>query len=167
MKIFSVIIVAFGLINLIGCSTKASPEVIEAGQTFYFYPKANVYFDTTAGNYLFQDPDGNWQTNAKLPSDKQSLLEKNIIINNPEFPVWKNNDAHQLLYSATLYSTAADFKEEVKIAVNNKKELNDEKIDEKDKDNKTGVGKFFDKLFKGKKEKQEEKKTDKTETTKS
>jgi hypothetical protein len=156
-----------GLVALTGCSSKeTAPKPIEAGQTYYFYPKANVYFDTTAGNYLFQDLGGNWQTNAKLPADKQSLLEKNIIINNPELPVWKTNDAHQMLYSAALYSTKADFKEEVKIAVINKESMVDEKIEEKDKDNKTGIGKLFNKIFKGKKGRKE-KETDTSETTKS
>ncbi len=156
-----------GLVALIGCSSKkTAPKPIEAGQTYYFYPKANVYFDTTAGNYLFQDLDGNWETNAKLPADKQSLLEKNIIINNPELPVWKNNDAHQLLYSAALYSNKTDFTEEVKVAVSNKKTKVDEKIEEKDKDDKTGIGKFFNKIFKGKKDRKE-KEADTSETTKS
>jgi len=157
------IIVVLGLIVSIGCSKKTSPEVIQAGQIYYFYPKANVYFDTTAGNYIFQGLDGSWQTNVKLPADKQSLLEKNVIINKPELPVWKNNDTHQLLYSAALYSTAADFKEEKKIAINKKKAVIEEKVEEKSKDNKTGVGKFFDKIFKGKKERD----TDKVDTTKS
>ncbi len=164
MKMFLGIIVVLGLIVLIGCSKKTSPEVVQAGQTYYFYPKANVYFDTTAGNYIFQGLDGSWETNAKLTAEKQSLLEKNIVINNPELPVWKNNDAHQLLYSTALYSTAADFKEEVKIEVKKKEAVTDEKADDKEK---TGLGKFFDKIFKGKKEKQEEKETDKIEATKS
>lgn len=168
MKLFLVIIVSLGLVASSGCSKKTTPQVTEVGQTYYFYPKANVYFDTTAGNYIFQGVDGSWQTNAKLPTDKQSLLEKNIIINNPELPVWKNNDAHQLLYSAALYSTTADFKEEIKIAVNKKEAVADEKIDEKEKDKetKTGLGKFFNKIFKGKKDRQE-KQTDKPDTTKS
>ncbi len=165
MKLF-LITVALVLVALIGCSKKTVPKAIEAGQTYYFYPKANVYFDTTAGNYIFLGDDGNWQTNVKLPADKQSLLEKDIIINNPELPVWKNNDAHQLLYSAALYSTAADFKEKEKIVVNNKKEMSEEVVEEKDKDDKTGLGKFFDKIFKGKKER-EEKEADKRDTAKS
>lgn len=168
MKLFLGVIVLLGFTTLNGCSKKTAPKVIEAGQTYYFYPKANVYFDTTAGNYLFESPDGNWQAGTKLPVDKQSLLEKNIIINNPELPVWKNNETHQLLYSATLYSTAADFKKEEKLAANKKKALPDEKVEEKDqdKDKKTGVGKFFNKIFKGKKDRKE-KETDTSETTKS
>ncbi len=166
MKLFSVVLVSLGLVALIGCSKKTSSKEIEVGQTYYFYPKANVYFDTTANNYLFQDLEGNWQTNAKLPADKQSLLEKNIIINNGELPVWKNNDTHKLLYSAALYSTSADFKEEEKIAVNKKEAVTGEKVEEKDKENKTGLGKFFNKIFKGKKDRKE-KETDSSETTKS
>ncbi len=166
MKLFPVILIV-GLVALIGCSSKkTAPKPIEAGQTYYFYPKANVYLDTTAGNYLFQDLDGNWETNAKLPPDKQSLLEKNIIINNPELPVWKNNDTHQLLYSAALYSNKTDFTEEVKVAVSNKKTKVDEKIEEKDKNDKTGIGKFFNKIFKGRKDRKE-KEIDTSETTKS
>ncbi len=160
------ILIAFGVVALISCSKQPGPKEIEAGQTYYFYPKANVYFDTTAGNYIFLGEDGNWQTSIKLPADKQSLLEKNIIINNPELPVWKNNDVHKLLYSATLYSTAADFKEEEKIALSNKKDLPIEKAEEKDKDNKTGIGKFFNKIFKGKKDRKQ-KEADTSETTKS
>ncbi|HVE60881.1 MAG TPA: hypothetical protein VNA26_03630 [Chitinophagaceae bacterium] len=166
MKLFSFLTVVLGLIALGGCSKKTSPEVIEAGQTYYFYPKANVYFDTTVGNYIFQGPDGGWHANAKLPAEKQTLLEKNIIISNPELPVWKNNDAHQLLYSAALYSTSADFKEKEKIAVNKKDAVTDEKIEEDSKDNKTGLGKFFNKIFKGKKERQE-KENGKPDTSKS
>ncbi|MFN2440264.1 MAG: hypothetical protein ABR503_13760, partial [Chitinophagaceae bacterium] len=154
MKLFAGIFVTLGLIVMMGCSKKTPPEVVEVGQTYYFYPKANVYFDTTVGNYIFQGPDGGWHTNAKLPAEKQSLLEKNIIINNPELPVWKNNDAHQLLYSAALYSTSADFKEKEKIAVNKKDAVTAENKEDS-KDNKTGLGKFFNKIFKGKKERQE------------
>ncbi len=167
MKFFGIILIALGLIVLMGCSSKKTAlKPIEAGQTYYFYPKANVYFDTTTSNYIFQDIEGNWQSKIKLPADKQSLLEKNVIINNPELPVWKNNDAHQLLYSAALYSNKTDFTEEVKVAVNNKEAVVEEKIEETDKENKTGIGKFFNKIFKGKKDRKG-KEADTSETTKS
>lgn len=65
-----------------------------------------------------------------------------------------------------MYATKADFKEEVKIALANKEPVADEKIEEKDKSDKTGIGKFFNKIFKGKKDRKE-KEADTSETTKS
>lgn len=118
---------------------------------YYFYPKANVYFDSVNKDYLFLGGDGaTWTTQKQIPAAVQSMMDKGVLIQTPAQPVWKDNANHKLIYSAALYATAADTVE--------KKVSPPVKVDTavKKEERKSGIGRFFSKLF-GKKKKDKSK----------
>lgn len=115
---------------------------------YYFYPKANVYFDSANKDYLFLGGNGTtWTTQKQIPAAVQSMMDKGVLIQTPAQPVWKDNANHKLIYSAALYATAAD-------TVEKKAPPPPVKVDTvvKKEERKSGIGRFFSKLF-GKKKK--------------
>lgn len=89
--------------------TRLSPQ-------YFYYPRANVYFDSANKEYLFLANDSsNWQTAKALPNVMQGLMDKSIYIQNPSQPVWKDNDKHKLIYSSLLYATPEDTVEKKEI----------------------------------------------------
>lgn len=95
------------------CSSKKKAEPPDTEpRKVYYYPKANVYFDTKMQEYFYFDSVGmTWQENKNLPDSIRGRLEKNVVLDKEVPPVWKNNEQHRLVYSATLYATKEDFKE--------------------------------------------------------
>src|SRR4051794_29437080 len=96
---------------VLGCSNKEPEKVVEAKHppTYYFYPKANVYFDTVNKEYVFLANDGkSWQAQKQIPAAMQVMMDKSILIDSPSVPVWKDNENHRLIYSAKLYVSPAD-----------------------------------------------------------
>ena len=86
--------------------TGAAPAI---AHQYYFYPKANVYFDSANKDYLFLGNDGKtWQTAKEIPAAMQGLMDKNVFVASPADPVWKDNQNHKLIYSALLYTAPAD-----------------------------------------------------------
>lgn len=76
---------------------------------YFYYPRANVYFDSANKEYLFLANDSsNWQTAKQIPNVMQGLMDKSIYVQNPAQPVWKDNYKHKLIYSSLLYATAED-----------------------------------------------------------
>lgn len=113
---------------------------------YYFYPKANVYFDTINKNYIFLASDNKtWESVKQIPAAMQVMMDKNILIDTPSQPVWKDNERHKLIYSALLYASPADTQANVAV----KPEIKPESKPEKKKG---GLKRFFDKIF-GKKKK--------------
>ena len=109
---------------------------------YYFYPRANVYFDSANKEYLFQTGDSvGWTTQKQIPAAVQSMMDKGVAITNPLEPVWKDNANHKLIYSVALYATAEDTiekKEPPPVIV---------KPDTVEKKKRSGFRRFFDKLF--------------------
>lgn len=115
---------------------------------YYFYPKANVYFDSANKDYLFLGGNGTaWTTQKQIPAAIQSMMDKGVLIQQPAQPVWKDNANHKLIYSAALYATAAD-------TVEKKAPPPPVKVDTvvKKEERKSGLRGFFSRLF-GKKKK--------------
>ena len=84
--------------------TVSAPPVLSP--KYYFYPKANVYYDSVNRDYLFLTNDGRtWQTEKQIPAAMQVFMDKSVLIDSPSSPVWKDNGNHKLLYSALLYAT--------------------------------------------------------------
>ncbi len=76
---------------------------------YYYYPKANVYFDSANKAYFFQTADSlTWQSAPQIPAVMAALMDKRVFIADTSEPVWRNNGAHRLVYSAVLYATAND-----------------------------------------------------------
>lgn len=130
-------------------SNKAEKPVAPAPKpapVYYFYPKANVYFDSANREYLFLTNDGKiWTAEKQIPAAMQALMDKSVLIETPAQPVWRDNEQHKLIYSAVLYTKPTDTVE--------KKEPPVVKTDTVKKEKKrSGIRRFFDKLF-GKKKK--------------
>ena len=114
---------------------------------YYFFPKANVYFDTVNKDYLFLTNKGQAWTSAKhIPDVVESMMDKSVLIDPPSTPVWKDNENHKLLYSALLYASPNDTAEKKEPVVVQKPVVTDSAKKEK-----KGLRKFLDKIFGGKK----------------
>src|SRR5829696_2280800 len=76
---------------------------------YYFYPKANVYFDTVNKDYVFLSGDGRtWASGKEIPAMMQTMMDKSILLDTFSQPVWKDNQNHRLIYSAVLYASPND-----------------------------------------------------------
>lgn len=131
------------------CSNNKAENVVVTAPppspAYYFYPKANVYFDTVNKDYVFLAGDSKtWQSVKQIPAAMQVLMDKNVLIDSPAKPVWKDNERHKLIYSAVLYASPSDT-QEVKPVTQVKEAPMEVKKEKK------GLRKFFDKIFGGKK----------------
>lgn len=127
-------------------SKPAEPAVVEAKPLYYFYPKANVYFDSANKTYAFLGSNGAaWQTAKEIPAVVRQLMDKGALIDSPATPVWRDNETHKLVYAAQLYATAKDTQEvkEPVVVAAQKTEITQKKKERK------GLGKFFNRIFKG------------------
>jgi len=128
-------------------------------KTVYFYPKTNVYYQVGTGKYLFFDGEKKSWVQTKDFSEEQKLsLGEKAVIENPPTPVWKNNAEDRLIYSATLYSSPSDIKEKFRSDSLSslppkpvfKRDTAFAKVPVEDEKPRSGLRKFFDKLFGGK-----------------
>jgi len=154
----SLFIITFGL-ALFACNNDKTERTSVSAHTalpppqYYFFPRANVYFDSANKDYLFLGNDGKtWITQKQIPAVVQSLMDKSVFIDSPSQPVWKDNANHKLIYSAVLYASPNDTvqKKEPKPVV--------KPVDSsaKKEEHKSGIRRFFDKIF-GKKKKNKDK----------
>jgi hypothetical protein len=128
-------------------------------KTVYFYPKTNVYYQVGTGKYLFFDDEKKSWVQTKDFSEEQKLsLGEKAVIENPPTPVWKNNAEDRLIYSANLYSSPSDIKEKFRSDSLSslppkpviKRDTTLAKAPVEDEKPRSGLRKFFDKLFGGK-----------------
>lgn len=135
--------------------TSVSAHAALAPPQYYFFPKANVYFDSANKDYVFLGNDGKtWITQKQIPAVVQALMDKGVYIDSPAQPVWKDNANHKLVYSAALYMSPADTVEKKAPSPAAKPATVDSAV--KKPEHKSGIRRFFDKLF-GKKKKNKEK----------
>ena len=119
--------------------------------TYYYYPKANFYYDSTEGKYICWDSTAvEWKKTDKLPVQLVDL-GKRVRIGESADPVWKENQHHRLIYSVSLYSGPKDFKKEEKIVVAENEKSNIPKSQKAEK--KSGIRRFFERIFPPKKKK--------------
>lgn len=126
----------------------ASTQAPATPPDYYYFPKANVYFDSANKDYLFLANDSNsWVTEKRIPAVMLAMMDKSVRIDSPSQPVWRDNQNHRLVYSAVLYASPTD-------TVETRVEKPVVKTDtvEKKKERK-GVRGFFSKLF-GRKKKE-------------
>lgn len=151
------------LFSLLACGNHTQAETIEETPPlppqYYYYPKANVYFDSANKEYIYQSNDSlNWQSAKQIPAVVLAMMDKNVLIQNPPDPVWKDNETHRLVYSAVLYATPGD-------TVAKKKEIKpikkpfvlplEDSSATVEKKEKKGIGKLIDKIFGRNKKKKE------------
>jgi hypothetical protein len=121
--------------------------------TYYYYPKANFYYDSTAGNYICWDSSAaEWKTTDKLPVQQEDL-GKRVRIGDSPAPVWSENQNHRLIYSVSLYSDPKDFKKKEKPVVKDTAKSDSIIIADGKDEKKSGVKKFFERIFPPKKKK--------------
>lgn len=99
--------------SLLSCKESGNPVPDESPDRlppqYYYYPKANIYFDSANKLYFFQTADSlSWQSAAQIPAVMVGLLDKSIRIADTAHPVWQHNANHRLIYSAILYATPND-----------------------------------------------------------
>jgi hypothetical protein len=153
MKIVFIIICSITL--LIGCNSATSNKESSADTivktAFYYYPKRNIYFDTTNKQFIFYDSTSNKWNTGNLPAELYADLGKSSTIENPTQPVWLDNKNHRLIYSAALYADSTDFKKKAPVKKTKNTAVKDGPAEPKKK---TKVGEFLKKIF-GKKKKEE------------
>lgn len=87
----------------------AEQKPVKLQPQYFYFPRANVYFDSANKEYVFLANDSTgWQTTRQIPNVMQGLMDKSAFIQNPSQPVWADNEKHKLVYSALLYATAQD-----------------------------------------------------------
>jgi hypothetical protein len=121
--------------------------------TFYYYPKANVYYNLEEQLYIYPDSIGQaWLTGKELPENRQVGLDKNITLYSPALPVWKDNELHRIVYAVALYALPSDFIEEKPSEPDYSNPPSDENIKKNKpaKKKESGIKRFFRKLFGGK-----------------
>ena len=64
---------------------------------FFYYPDANVYFNTTSKKYIVLE-NGNWVTVAKLPATVKVVRTPRVVVYHTGNNVWVNNAAHKTKY---------------------------------------------------------------------
>lgn len=138
------------------CNNTKTEKVNEATPSpskYYYYPKANVYFDTVNKDYVFLSGDNNtWTTGKQIPAAMQSMMDKSILLDTFSQPVWKDNENHRLIYSAVLYASPTDTIEKVLPKPVVQSPVSGDTA--KEKKEKKGLRKFLDKIFGKKKNKQ-------------
>lgn len=131
---------------------KSDRPLVKA-HTYYYYPKANFYYDSTAGKYICWDSTAtDWKTTDKLPVQEVDL-GKRVRIGESINPVWLENQEHRLIYSVSLYSEPKDFKKKEKPVVTAPKQKQDTMSEMEKDEKKSGVKKFFERVFSSKKKK--------------
>ena len=152
IKFFALLLSVF----CFACTNKKAETIVVAtpapSPKYYFFPKANVYFDSVNKDYLFLTNESKtWSTAKQIPDVMQSMMDKSVLIDSPSSPVWKDNQNHKLVYSALLYASPNDTVEN-KAPPTVQKPVSPEPV----KKEKKGLRKFLDKIF-GKKKNKESK----------
>lgn len=157
MKRLLLIAISLVLVILVGyVSLKSSREEETDGTTFYYYPKANLYFDVHRERYIYPDTvKGGWQKSKKLPGDRKGALGQYVILNNPTPPVWTQNSQHRLVYGTTLYAKGDDVRRKFiedslrsVVVVRPTPPPQQRRSGGKDStDKRSGIDRFFDRLF--------------------
>jgi hypothetical protein len=164
MKTILVLLV-MGILGYIGYSAnKPEKTASPKASVVYYYPKANVYYDVATGHYIYFDEKARtWKNNKSFSEEQKLSLGERAIINKPPDPIWKNNDADRLLYSAKLYAATRNyqqlFREDSLKSLPKAmattppviKKVKPEKVEKDSVKQKSGIVRFFERLFKGNK----------------
>jgi len=139
----------------------SNPKKETQGNVIYYYPKANVYLDEENQTYLLL-VNGKWERSKTLTEEQISFLGKQVAIEKPSVPVWRDNEHHRLIYGTALYNSPEEYKrkyyedsinslpKKVTVAPAPKDSVQIAEQQQEEERKRSGVQKFFDKLFKKK-----------------
>ncbi len=159
-------ILAIVIVGIIGyfvyAAVKPDKKPAETGtQEVYYYPRANVYYDVGTGQYAYFDTEAkSWKLSRDFSEEQKLSLGEKAVITQPSSPVWENNAQDKLIYSVNVYVSSKELRQKFqadsisslpppKPVAAPVKDTQQVKKPEKDKP-KSGLRKFFDKIFKGK-----------------
>ncbi len=84
----------------IACNNKT-----KTASQFYYYPKANMYYEIAEKNYVYSLDSGKTWLNIKDTTGKEPLtLGKKVLLTSKTDSIWKENEVHRKLYSGNLYN---------------------------------------------------------------
>ncbi|GAC1380283.1 MAG: hypothetical protein NVSMB45_03370 [Ginsengibacter sp.] len=70
---------------------------------FYYYPKANAYYDVTNASFIYSlDSGKNWTVLQDSSKQNNSFLGKRVLIKSYTSDVWRDNEVHRKMYGGTL-----------------------------------------------------------------
>jgi hypothetical protein len=109
---------------------------------------------------FFDEATKNWKLSKDFSEEQKLSLGEKAVITRASSPIWKNNAQDKLVYSVNVYSSSNDLKQKFhtdslsslplpKVVVSPSKEIKQEEKTEEEK-SRSGIRKFFDKIFKGK-----------------
>lgn len=113
---------------------------------YYYYPKANFYYDSSVARYIVWDTaTTTWKNTSHLPV-LQADMGRSVRIGNSPQPVWKDNQHHKMIYAVALYSSRNDWRQNVREAVSKRTKSSTATRSQKD-EKKSGIRRFFERLF--------------------
>ncbi len=129
-------------------------QQVTSGKPVYFYPASNVYFDTGNALYSVFDEEQGWKQAENISEELKPNLANKAIILNPSTPVWRDNPTDRMYYSTALFSRPSEILAKYRadeVAFAAKKPVATLPKPSEPVKTKTGIGRFFKKIF-GKKE---------------
>lgn len=161
-------ILAIGIAGFFAYSAvKKKSGPVKAG-VVYYYPKVNVYYDVASAQYVFFDDNSkSWKQSKSFSEEQKLSLGEKAVITHPSSPIWKNNAQDRLVYSVNLYASGNDLKQKYytdsvnslpkPVTTDTPKKTASKEEDQQDSPEpekpKSGIRKFFEKLFGGGKDK--------------
>lgn len=148
--LIGIVIIGGAYLSLTPGKQKISKEY--RPHVYYYYPKANMYYDSTEDTYINWDSvEHDWKISSNLPVNAGEI-GRSVKIDHPADPVWSDNSNHRMIYAVSLYTSKKDLKKEQKndgrVAV---RTVDKQASAEKEK-KRSGIRKFFDRLFAKKKD---------------
>ncbi len=78
-------------------------ESISKPLTFYYFPKANAYYDVTNASFIYSlDSGKNWTVLPDSSKQNNPILGKRFLIKSNTSDVWRDNEIHRKMYGGTL-----------------------------------------------------------------
>lgn len=165
-----IVLAIMGILGYIGFSAnKPGKAQLPKSGLVYYYPKANVYYEVGTGQYAYFNAASNSWKETKAFSEEQKLsLGERAIIQKPSSPLWKNNADDRMVYSARLYGAAQNLQQKFREDSLNSlpkptatvtpvvKKTKPATVEKDSVKTKSGIARFFEKLFKGKKKENKE-----------
>lgn len=127
-------------------------NLTHSGDTFYYYPSKNVYYDVKRSNYIYSLDSGKTWDSMYSETAEPAIMGRKATVYSTTSDVWKDNEAHRKLYNGILLNIIneeslkpnepVEGKKEPEISTDNSLTGEPEK-----KERKRPIKKFFQKLF--------------------
>ncbi|MES2882355.1 MAG: hypothetical protein V4676_09425 [Bacteroidota bacterium] len=147
--VFRFMVLAFSAMSAIDPQQQTT-----SGKPVYFYPAGNIYFDTGNALYTVFDEEQGWKQTENISDEIKPALGNKAIILKPSTPVWAENAADRMYYSAALFASSGEIAAKYRadeVAFTPKNTVVSAVKTTEPAKTKTGIGRFFKKIF-GKKE---------------